>query len=366
MTEFLYVYPMRVKTSFNLVASKHFEYLSKIYKDLRPLDENVFPNYLPMIKTRAIIHPLIYVMEKVMSRYNSMGVLKETYYRGWRDRYSDLIGFDVCDSDKMSSYAVELINKVNKVAVPSTHCVKVYQDSGVKAKVYWIPHGVDREWYENENVWLERKGNFDPQLVNLYEYKKKTGKKILLFWLWHSSWRKGWDKVVKVYKRIRKERDDVVLVVKVVDPNIREFQDLQGVEFIKVWNWFDDFNKMALYDLADIVLNFSRGGAWEINCSESLARGVPCVSPDYGSWLDYEHPRFLIKRGKREQPLPGNHIHVGHGYSVDVDDAVAKINEILDNLDEYKIIAEDHRQKLKEIFVWDKIVQMIVKMIEDS
>ena len=365
-----YVYPKQVITSFHLVASKHIQYLKKRY-NLIEIDENAFASYIyPPSINKVIFHPVIYPMEKVLNRITPSTFYYSNWYvdyqyKIWRARFNQLLGFDVCDSDAMSKYAVDVINRVDKVAVPSTFCVDVYRKSGVKAKVYWIPHGVDREWYEKPNVWISKDGNFDPQLVNIYEYKKKAEKKILLFWFWHSAWRKGWDKIVEVYKKIRQKRNDVVLVVKVGDPNLPELRDLQGVEFIKVWGWLDDFNKMALFDLADIVLNFSRGGGFELNILEGLSRGIPCLSTDFGSWLDYEHPRFLVKRGERQQPLPNNRIHVGFGYAPDVDDAVAKINEVLDNLDEYKLIAEDHRQKLKETFVWDKIAEDIVKMIED-
>jgi hypothetical protein len=106
----------------------------------------------------------------------------------WRSKYDQLIAVDVCDSDRMSTVAVELLNLADKVVVPSTFCKQVYEASGVKRQVYIVPHGVDPEWYETENVWDTRPvSSINPMLIELLLYKLKKGKRLLLFWLWHSS-----------------------------------------------------------------------------------------------------------------------------------------------------------------------------------
>ena len=349
-----YVYPTKQLTSFHIVASKHIQYISDRYNIIH-VDENAFQFLDPIPGVSVILHPALYILERSLSRFQ-------------KSKYSQLLAFDVCDSDRMSDHATYLLNLLDKVAVPSEFCVKVYKDSGVRAKIYRIPHGLDKEWYEKPNLWETMKnGNIDQQLANIYDYKKRTGKKILLFWLWHSADRKGWAEVAETFKRLKKKRNDITLVVKTVpvakEPDI--LLEEVGSDVLKITNWLSEHDKMALYDLAEINLNFSRGGGFEINCLEALARGIPCLSTDFGSWLDYEHPSFLIKRGEKVEVLPGNLYHVGYGYKVDVDDAVAKIEDILDNYEEYKAIAEEHRQKLKEEFEWSKIAEKIIKMIEE-
>jgi len=347
-----YAYPMTQITSFHLIAEKHIQLISDKY-NVQHIDEKAFMNFIPTAQAPTILHPTMYLLEKAISKFR-------------RGLYDELIGFDVCDSDRMSEYATFFLNLMDKVAVPSTYCKSVYERSGVRGRIYWIPHGLNKEWYERQNVWLTpQNGNIDKQLADIHNYKMMTGKKMLLFWLWHSPERKGWDEVAQVFKLLKLRRNDVFLVVKTTQYN-KEPDQLGGLDVFKVTNWLNEHNKMALYDLADINLNFSRGGGFEINCLEALGRGVPCVSSDYGSWLDYEHPRFLIRRDRRVQPLPGNAYHTGYGYTVNVEDAVEKINDILDNLDEYKAIANEHKQKLKETFTWDRIGEMILKMIEDK
>jgi len=377
-----YVYPQRVTTSFGLVAKKHIEYLRKHY-NVREIEQFVFSTLIQSIgQTLTILHPVKEILDIVHTRnpglfqqsfMNTGMVIMNTlaFYQMMTQarllNQYNLIGFDVCDSDKMSKYAVDLINNVKKVAVPSTYCADVFRYSGVKTKIYVIPHGLDREWYELPNVWtsnLKEKIN-NPQLLQLYEYKRRTGKKILLFWQWYENPRKGYTEVAEVYKRIRKERDDVVLVVKVDGQHLKLYDLLKDVEYIKVQGWLSDFEKMALYDLADATLLFSWAGAFEINCLESLARGIPCLAHDYGSWRDYMHPLFFIRRGQRVKVFDSNLFHEGYGYRVHIDHAVAKVHDVLDNHDIYKEIAEEHRQKLKETFVWDRVGEMVLKMIND-
>jgi len=381
MKEIYYVYPVGVPTSFAVIAKKQIEYLKSKYI-IKEISKDILPQIINQINGTVILHSAKEVLAELLhskpdlfshTATAQMMIAPVDYFtyinqkRGKKIDQYDLIGFDVCDSDKMSQFAVDLINNIKKVAVPSTYCVNVFRNSGVKSKMYWIPHGVDKEWYEKPNVWSSdlKSQITNPQLLQLYDYKKRTEKQILLYWQWYNNIRKGYTEVAEVYKRIQKQRDDVILVVKVGDQYLKLYDLLKDVEYIRIQGWLSDFEKMALYDIADATLLFSRHGAFEINCLESLARGVPCLAHDKGPWVDYENPRFLIKHGQRIKVFDYNVFHEGYGYTIDVEDAVAKINEILDNLDEYKLIAEDHRQTLKEKFVWDKIAEDIVKMIED-
>ena len=365
----LYSYPKWHVVSFTLIAKKHIEYLKKIGKiDVYELDELATPTYVPSTKYTLIMHPGFYIMHRVLqSRRDAYGRYREDYYQWWRNNYDQLVGIDVCDSDKYTDIAISLANRFDKFIVPSTFCVKVAEKCGVKAKVYRLPHGVDPEWYKTPNIWdIAPVKAINPSLLQLYLYKIRKNKKLLLFWLWHSADRKGWPEVYEVYIKLAKERKDVTLVLKTVNPGSREFQMIMQYGAIEIYGWLSDYEKMALYDLADITLNFSRGGGFELNCLESLARGVPCIASDFGSWTDYVPEYLQVKRGKRVQPLPGNALHGGYGYTVDVEDALNKINDILDNLDEYKAKVEEWRREvLARQYRWDVIAHMLMRILEE-
>jgi glycosyltransferase involved in cell wall biosynthesis len=180
----------------------------------------------------------------------------------------------------------------------------------------------------------------------------------------NSSTRKGYPEVREVYNRLVKERKDVVLVLKTYSPNTPEFQEIMHLGAVQVYGWLNDYEKMAIYDLADITLMFSRGGGFEIVALESLTRGVPCVASYWGSWRDYLPPFLGVKTGEKVKVFEGNAIHVGYGYRVDVEDALNKIHNILDNYGEYKARLEEWRQKmLINEYRWDIIAEKLVKIV---
>jgi len=365
----LYAYPKWHTVSFSLVAKKHIEYMRRICcLELHEIDELQVPTFTPSSRYTLILHPAFYIMHRVIqSRRDVFGKFREDYFRWWRSNYDQLVGIDVCDSDCFSKYAVMLANRYDKFIVPSKFCVEVAKKSGIKSKVYRVPHGVDPEWYELPNIWESAPVSaISPALLQLYLYKLRKNKKIILFWLWHSGERKGWPEVYEFYTKLRRERDDVVLVLKTWVPNPIEYQQTMHLGCINIYGWISETDKMALFDLADITLNFSRGGGFELNCLESLARGTPCIASDYGSWTDYVPSYLLIKRGKKVQPLPNNVLHSGYGYTVDVEDALNKVHEILDNIEEYKCRVLEWRERvLKKEFRWDVVAKKIVEVLMD-
>jgi glycosyltransferase involved in cell wall biosynthesis len=359
---------MHHTVSFTIVSKKHVEYMKKLsLAQVYEMDELAFAGFYPSIRYDVVLHPHIYIWNRVVQKFNRIVSEKISQYIDYfRNRFNQLIAVDVCDSDRMSDFAVELLNYADKVVVPSNFCVEVFKGSGVKKPVFRVPHGVDPEWYTTPNVWeTSPVKKLNPALIDLYMYKMRRNKRFLLFWIWHSEGRKGWNEVKEVYARLVKERNDVVLVLKTMTPNSPAFQEVMHMGAVQVYGWLSDYEKMALYDLADITLMFSRGGAMELNCLESLARGTPCVASYWGSWKDYLPPFLGVKTGEKVKVFESNSIHVGYGYRVDVEDALNKIHNILENYDDYRAMVEEWRQKVlkNEYRWWDIIAEKLVNVI---
>ena len=369
MKPILYAYPRWHTVSFTLVARKHLEYLRRLgYASVYELDELMVPAFTPSTRYSLVLHPGFFIMFRVLeSRKDIWGRFREDYYQWWRGFYDQVIGIDVCDSDAYTDYAVSIANRFDKFVVPSSFCVEVARRSGVKARVYRLPHGVDPEWYTAPNVWeITPRQRLSPSLVQLYLYKMKRGRKFILFFLIHSGERKGWPEVYEVYTRLARERKDVVLVLKTAFPNIPEYQQVMQYGALQVYEWLSDYEKMALFDMVDVTLMFSRGGGFEMVALESLARGVPVLTSDYGSWTEYVPPFLQVRRGRRVQPLPGNAFHGGYGYAVDVEDALNKLHVILDNLDEYRARVLEWRERvLSKEYRWDVIARRLVEIVSD-
>ena len=377
MLNLLYVYHQSFLTAFSLVSKKHIEYLRKLnLANVYEMDDTTFPRFVPVTSYRLILHPWTSLWSDLIEHLRKVAGEKlrrhvDQYVEFRKSRYDGLIGFDVCDSDAISEWAVSLLNHADMIFVPSRFCRDAYESSGVKTKVYVLPHGVDPEWYSTPNITVTGPREKITLATALpYIYKIKTGKKMLLFWLWHSGSRKGFEEVLEVYERLRKERDDVFLVIKtsVKDmPELKEVEErIRKMEIIHVFGWASDYEKMFLYDSADITLLFTRAGAFEINCLESLARGTPCIAHDKGSWTDYL-PEFLrVKAGEKIKIFERNIMHTGYGYKIDVEDAVDKIYDILDNHDDYKARVEEYRQKvLSNEYRWDLIAKKLFETINN-
>lgn len=366
-TPYLYVYPRRHVVSFTLIAEKHVEYMRGLGAKVYTMDELQIVGFVPGTRYKLILHPTFFIMDKILRSCTTLhGVHREEYYDWWKQSWDEVVGIDVCDSDAYSPLAVYMANKLDKFVLPSKFCVDVAKKSGVKARVYWVPHGVDPEWYTMPNVWETTPvKTLNPTLVQLYLYKVRRNVRFLLFFLWHSAERKGWPEVFELYRRLRRERRDVVLVMKTASPNTPEYMQVMGLGAVNVYGWLSDYEKMALYDLADITLLFSRGGSFELNCLESIVRGTPCISSDWGPWTEYVPPWLQVKRGRRVQPLPGNAIHVGYGYTVDVDKALDRVLEVLDNLEEYRAkTLEWARERLYSVYRWDVVAAKLIQALE--
>ncbi|GAI45429.1 unnamed protein product, partial [marine sediment metagenome] len=68
-------------------------------------------------------------------------------------------------------------------------------------------------------------------------------------------------------------------------------------------------------DSCDIIFVLSRGGGFELNALEGLARGLVVITSDWGAIREYAEPYALIVKstGKKVKPLTENPIHQGYG-----------------------------------------------------
>jgi glycosyltransferase involved in cell wall biosynthesis len=62
--------------------------------------------------------------------------------------------------------------------------------------------------------------------------------------------------------------------------------------------------------------------------------------------------------------LPGNPIHVGLGYKVDVEGAVDLAHAMLDDLDEYKAKAREHTLRVvAREYTWDRVAERLWSVV---
>jgi len=181
----------------------------------------------------------------------------------------------------------------------------------------------------------------------------------------NSPERKGLDLVLKTYRLVREERKDIVLIMKLMTLDPRIHKIVAPLGGIILHGWLTEDQKLELYDHCDIYLGFSRGGGFELNYLEALARGEIVIAPNRGSWVDYLPEFSLVDHHNCPYVLKDNPIHCGRGVEIDVDKAVKKILDIADNLDEYKARVKEYVEtKIRKEYTWERVGLKLKNILE--
>jgi len=179
----------------------------------------------------------------------------------------------------------------------------------------------------------------------------------MLFFLWHSGLRKGIDIVFKICDKLKQIRDDWLLIVKEVNLH-HELPSFNTVRLVGRWSWKD---LVELYDCCDLVLCPSRSGGFELNALEGLARFKPVIYTKNTCVDEYAKDYGIgIKSTYGDSGIYNNPIHVGKGYSMNVDEAVEKICDVFDNPEYYY---ERASKFPREEYTWRKIGERLAEIL---
>ncbi|GAI16420.1 unnamed protein product, partial [marine sediment metagenome] len=259
----------------------------------------------------GVIHPILYWG---IPRWSSA-----SGRRHFRQAHEKIVGFDVADSDAIGKNAISLVNKIDLIMVPSETAKAAFVNSGLETRIEVVSHGVSDLYNAPKNPL--------PKIP-------REGIKVLYFQV-HSRWRKGGDVVQKVMSRILKERKDVRFVVRSGDSSLCGLPQTTALP-----GWVSDKDLIRLYDSCDILFAPSRGGSFELNVLEAMARGLVVETSSYPSIKEYAEGALFIKDKGQVRVLPGNSIHIGKGSNPDPDHAYELMNYAIANLDELKKRAE--------------------------
>jgi len=356
MSELYYVYPQYKTLSFTLIAEKHIEYLSKHVK-VHKISEETLDSLMWLQKRNILLHPILYVtigdkIELFPTRYKRLlNLLKVKYKLG---------GFETCDSDKISELAVNILNKFDLIFVPSNFAKQVFKKCGVERKIEVLPHGVSNSFFEPS------KPITNQNLLKLKEIKEKNKAILVLYFLLHSGFRKGADLVYQAMENIQYSFPYIFLVVKRGSFSDSYLNQLKKLKMIEIAGWFNEEELKQLYDLCDILIVPSRGGGFELNALEGMARGIPTIIPDNGCFKDYSQYAITYPANKQVEVLPNNPIHIGMGFEPEPIDLATAIIKVAGELDKYKEQAKLHVKEIKEKYSWDKIGEKLYNILLEN
>jgi glycosyltransferase involved in cell wall biosynthesis len=351
-----YIYPLDSTHSFHIVAVNHIKHLrykhtsENRYVEIEEIDWSQLSNIDWNEKRSILLHPFLYPFASVDSfMQNSKNFARLLAMK------NKIGGFDVADSNRISKPAVDLINKIDLMMVPSNFVKETYVKSGVTIPIEVLPHGISDKFSSDGIVSTDNE-----KIMKLRKMRQK-GKILILYFLVHSPHRKGADLVKRVMKRIQKEYDEVYLVVRT-----KRCDFFSEVRSICIDSWLSDNDLVALYDSCDICLSPSRGGGFELNALEAVSRGVPTLVPNGGCFtdlMDYFIPVDLSD--KVVQPLPGNTIHTGSGCQVNMDDFEDKLKDTINRLDYWKERSKSSTKEIREKYSWMNTAKMLDEFLKN-
>jgi Glycosyltransferase len=283
-----------------------------------------FYQFTPFKYPISIIHPFFYSMWH-------WGNIEFSFFEQYRSRVSQIIGVEVADSDRIAEKYVEYGNNyADKIIVNSEWSKNAFVNSGLKIPIFKVVHN-----FNSRLLAKDEELKVDDQVKYIEKVKNEKKIKLVMISLWHSDFRKGADLFHVIAKEIQKERNDVYFLVKSGGPRT-DFQDLKMFNLTGNTD-FDNIVKM--YRISDLYLLTSRGGSFELNGLEAFISKIPTIATKGGAWEEYfpsQLKDLLVDSCNYPTVLPGNPIHVGNGVEICINDAIDKILEVIDKLDEYK------------------------------
>jgi len=326
-----YFYPLhRPYDSFTIVARHHIRALRKtttVYE--LNIDKTI--NWSFTDREIIAFQPWLYYSDRFL---NKVGNAKR------------VICVDVADSDELSANAVTRLQYCDRIIVPSRLNVEIFSRYFDKEMIFYVPHGVEDEFLKPEKVYMKE---FEP----IYRLKKEKNVVVIGTWVTHSEWRKGMDIVLAIYRSLKKMKKNVFLFVKSREKEPSYYTELMSLGGAINSGFLSTEQKVAWYDSLDLYILGARGGGFELTGLEAISRGVPVISADRGSWVEYLPPFSLMPSRRSEQVLPGNPFHVGKGWEIDVNKAIDKIVDIIDHINEYKKKTEEWWLSVKDRYTWE-------------
>lgn len=259
-------------------------------------------------------------------------------------------------------------NFIDKLLPSSEYSKNIFLNNNIpKGKLAVIHHGINKDDFE---------------LPDDQFYKLKTNKKVkILNVCGQAHRRKNLEGILNAYNRAFTKKDDVCLVLKVVNKKPMQPFELSFSDLFKRWkrknpNHADieviyDYidNIESLFLTCDIHFSLSNIECFHIPSLQGMAAGNVVIASNNGGNLDFMNDRNSLLVSGKEGRCPKNYQYwtpsvYAKMFVPDLEDASSKLKYAVDNLDALKEKFSSAMSETVDKFTWDNVASQMLSLCE--
>lgn len=240
-------------------------------------------------------------------------------------------------------FGYKILKNASKVIAVSNAEVDQYVKMGIpNEKIVIIPNGIDVDSFNN----LPEKGTFRKQYG--------ISEKYIVLFLGRLHERKGIDFLIKSYAELKRELDDVVLVLAGPNDGYRAkaeilINDLNLTDQIKFTGYIDEIDKLAAYVDADVLIYPAILEIFGLVPFEAIMCGTPVIVTDdcgCGNLIKDAKCGYLVKYG-------------------DVNDLEKKMKYIIENPNDGEKLVNIGRKYIVDRLAWSNVIRHVEEVYEN-
>ncbi len=244
---------------------------------------------------------------------------------------------------------------------------KIFLENGIpEDKLVMIRHGFDTISYSGTS-----------------KYELQTKKKVkILANIAQPHIRKNLGGLLEAYGRAFSKKDDVCLVLKVVDKPPKALFEVSFSDIFKAFKrkfpnagecevitqFIPDIS--SLYRACDITFTMTHAECFFFPGLEALASGNIVIAPRYGGQLDFLSDNNAVLIDGKVVPAPKNAQYWSASpysamFEPSIEDAVVKLRDTVYNLSDVKGTLLNNVDETLKNYTWESVVQDIIKLCKD-
>lgn len=270
------------------------------------------------------------------------------------------IGFTMLEADSLPPEWVKQCNKMDEVWVPSNFNKESFAKAGVRVPIYVMPLGIDID-------------HFNPEIN-----AKRLSSKFSFLSVFEWSERKGQELLIRAFKEEFKNLDDVVLLLKVFNPDIRNNIELElanlGVReddesvIILLGADVPYYQLGSLYRGVDCFVLPTRGEGWGMPIMEAMACRIPVIATNWGAQRDFLNDKiaYLLNVKKLVPAVTRSPYYKNLKWAEpDFEHLRYLLRYVYENREEAKRKAVKASDFIINNYSWDIVIQKMVNRIRE-